>query len=129
MNKFVSGLCCLALAFVQIISSGCATILQPGPDKVMVSSEPSGARVYLDGQPWGTTPMMLAIPRDSEGVIKVEKAGYEPWMVDRDKVVAGWVFLDLFTYGIGFIVDFVTHNQGKYKEEPVHAVLTEAPKK
>ena len=110
-----------------LLLSGCATILQPGPDRISVTSKPEGAKVFLDGNPVGVTPMQLAIPRDSEANVRIEKEGFNSYVNDQNKVVAGWFFGNLLLGGvIGMTVDLITHNQGKYKDQPIYVEL--APK-
>lgn len=116
------------VSLLLVVFSGCATICQSGPDHIPVDSNPQGAGVYLDGQLMGTTPMVLNVPRDSDGHIRIEKVGYAPYMVDRNKVVAGWVFGNILIGGlIGLSVDLITHNQGKYPEDPVYVQMAAAP--
>ena len=43
---------------------GCATLFAPELQPVPVSSEPSGARVFLDGEPVGVTPLTLELDRE-----------------------------------------------------------------
>lgn len=105
--------------------SGCATILQPGPDKVMVTSEPAGAQIFLDEQPVGVTPAQISFNRAGEGVLRLQKEGYRTVVLDKDKVVAGWVFLDLLFWP-AVIVDLATHNQGKYSEDPIYIPMGRA---
>ena len=107
------------LLFLVLV--GCATILQPGPDRIPVDSIPlKGAKVYLDGQLVATTPTSIDVPRKSECVIRIEMDGYEPITIDRDKNVNGWFFGNLLIGGvIGITVDLITHNQGGYSEEPI----------
>src|SRR6185437_6261217 len=102
--------------------TGCATIIQPGPDKVMVTSEPPGASIYLDNLPVGTTPSLVSFNRAGEGVLRLQKKGYQTVVIDKDKVVAGWVFLDILFWP-SVIVDLATHNQGKYSEDPIHVPM------
>jgi hypothetical protein len=114
----------LILSAALIVFTGCATIIQPGPDRIPVNSNPPGAQVFLDDQAVGVTPMVLAVPRDSDGRIRVEKEGYTPYSINRDKVVAGWVFGNILLGGvIGLSVDLITHNQGKHPEDPVYAQM------
>jgi hypothetical protein len=55
-------------------------VRQPGfRGSLVVSSEPSGARVMLNGRPVGVTPLALhELPAGSR-VVRVEADGYEPW--------------------------------------------------
>ena len=113
-------LLCVPVLFL----TSCATILAPGPDIVAVNSSPEGARVKLDGQPVGKTPLVVSFDRKGEGVLTFNLSGYEPMVIDRDKVVNGWVFGNIIFGGIiGLIVDFVTHNQGLYSTQPIFVEL------
>ncbi len=107
--------------------AGCGTLFAPGPDAVPVSSSPSGASVFLDGRHSGTTPTVVAVPRDSEGVFTLELEGYETARVDRDKVANGIAFLNLLggyvTIPVFFAIDILTGNIGKYSTAPLHVDL------
>lgn len=120
MKKYFNYSFILVFIFFFILV-GCATILQPGPDRIPVNSIPmQGAKVYLDGLLVATTPTTVDVPRKSECVIRIEMEGYEPIVIDRDKNVNGWFFGNLLFGGvIGITVDLITHNQGGYSEEPI----------
>ena len=44
-----------------------------------VDSRPTGARVFLDGKPIGTTPLMVPSVAPGEHAIRLELDGYRPW--------------------------------------------------
>lgn len=111
-----------------VLQTGCATILQPGPDHVPVTSIPDGAKVFLDGKEVGTTPMEVSIERDAEGVIRIEKEGYNPYTKDLDKKLAGWSLLGSFPWAVPFLIDVMNHNQGKYSTKPLDFHLSEKEK-
>jgi hypothetical protein len=72
--------------------------------------------------------MVLAVPRASDGRIRVEKEGYAPYTVNRDKVVAGWIFGNILLGGvIGLSVDLITHNQGVHPEDPIYVQMATQP--
>lgn len=101
-------------------SFGCATIFQSGPDRIRVNSNPQGAKVLLNDDPVGTTPMVLSVNHRDDCVIKIEKEGYETYTMDRGKTFSGWFLGNILLGGIiGGTVDLVTHNQGHYSEDPV----------
>ena len=55
-----------------------------------------------------------------------------PDFIDKDKVVAGWVFANiLWGYGapIALGIDLLTHNQGRYSEDNVFVELESSSKK
>jgi hypothetical protein len=61
-----------------ILSGGCATIMTgAGPNQtVKVSSTPRGARVYVDGEYRGTTPVGVAMTRSDRHLVRLELDGY-----------------------------------------------------
>jgi hypothetical protein len=65
-------------AGLLFVCSGCATIVTGGgPDqKVRISSEPTGARVTVDGTVRGQTPLSVELTRKDDHQVKVEMAGY-----------------------------------------------------
>lgn len=119
MNKI------FVLAFgLMVATSSCATILQSGPDRIPVRSEPEGATVLLNGMPVGTTPMMVEVNRADDCSIEIRKDGYQTFALSRDKVVSGWVFGNILIGGvIGLGVDLITHNQGHYSDDPIFTNL------
>jgi hypothetical protein len=44
-----------------------------------VDSRPTGARVFLDGKPVGTTPLMVPSVAAGDHAIRIELDGYRPW--------------------------------------------------
>jgi hypothetical protein len=114
-----------AATLVSVLAcTGCATMFSGGPDLVPVSSSPDRAHVFIDGVAVGMTPCTIAINRTAEGVVRVEYPGYAPATVDRDKVVNGWFFANLISpWFIGFRIDLLTSNQGKYSTDPIFVEL------
>jgi len=121
----------LLLGGLVIASGGCATIVAPGPDMVPVSTQPPGAKVFLDGRlVLSGTPGEIWIERDEDGVIRIEEEGYEAVTVYRDKVLNGWFFPGnllwlLFwpAFPVAMVVDLVEHNQGKHSSDPLYVTL------
>jgi hypothetical protein len=112
----------LIIAFTQI---GCATLIQPGPDHVKVTSIPDGADVYLNGIPVGKTPMMLSLRRNDDAHIELKKEGYPPLVVDRHKVLSGWFLGNLLIGGlIGMGVDVASGNVSKHSDKPIQVNLS-----
>ena len=46
---------------------------------ISITSEPSGAEIYLDGEYQGTTPMTISDVISGDHKIKLKKSGYEDW--------------------------------------------------
>lgn len=114
----------LAAVLTFFSFSGCATILQPGPDKIPVTSVPPGATVLLNGYIKGVTPVEVVVKRDDKCSLEIHKDGYQTIYLDQEKVVAGWVFGNIVFGGvIGLLVDLAMNNQGKYSEDPIVVTL------
>lgn len=114
-----------ALFTMLFINLGCATIIQSGPDRIPVSSAPEGAKISLDGVIVGKTPMVVDVPRHSDGIFRIESEGFEPVTIDRDKVMSGWIWGNLILGGgFGIIIDLITSNQGHYQSEPISVNMT-----
>jgi hypothetical protein len=108
------------------LSSGCATLFAPGPDKLQVNSTPSGARVFLDSQEVGRTPALLTLDRKlHQGVIRVEAPGYQPAIAQRPKAFNGIAVLNCLGL-VPWIVDLATGNYEKFDTTPVQVSLVPA---
>lgn len=46
---------------------------------LMIQSQPSGGRVFLDGSPVGTTPLTLTRLTVGKHDVRIERQGYKPW--------------------------------------------------
>jgi hypothetical protein len=121
----------LLLALIPIGSTGCATLFAKGPDQVIISSRPVGAIVMLDGVPVGETPVQVAVPRDCQGVFTFELAGYQSRVVDVDRVVNGYTFLNFAwvvpplwpMVPVGFLIDWATGDIAKFSDDPIYVEL------
>jgi hypothetical protein len=112
-----------ASAFLMLFF-GCATVMQPGPDSIPLTSVPPGATVLLNGYIKGVTPVNVVVNHDERCSLEIHKDGYQTIYINKDKVVAGWVFGNIVFGGVpGLIVDLAMHNQGKYSEDPMTVIL------
>lgn len=101
------GLVCICFA---LASSGCATILAPGPDTVYVTSTPPGATVTVDGLHLGQTPLTATVNRKAL-TIQFSKSGYQTVTAAVPKDFNTWVIGNIVIGGvIGIIIDVVAGN-------------------
>ncbi len=110
------------LAVVLVVLNGCASIISPGPDRVMVSTNPDAAKIYLDGYLVGATPMVIQVDRSSAGQLKFTKTGYRDgyWVIN--KPINGWFFGNVifgFCGLVGIVIDAATGNITKYSTAPI----------
>jgi hypothetical protein len=112
MSVLVNRSNCIILLFgiAIMLSTGCASIVHPGPDAMTFSSQPPNATVTIDGKVIGQTPVTVKVERRSESVT-FNLAGYEETKVPIGRELNGWVFGNIIFGGIiGLAVDFATNN-------------------
>jgi hypothetical protein len=119
MMKIASSLLTVALASL----SGCATLFSGGPDQISISTNPPGARIFVDNNEVGATPTTVTLDRkNSFGAIRVEAPGYQPAAIQRMKKMNNIAFLNLFNL-LGWAVDLVTGNYQEFDRTPVNLTL------
>ncbi len=119
IGRFV---CLFAIAV--FLFDGCATIFHGSSDKISFSSDPSGAKVYVNGQLMGTAPLELKLESKHTYNIEFRKEGYEnKTVVVTTSVGAGWIVLDVLFGLIPIIVDAATGNWYCLDQEHVNAAL------
>jgi len=53
-------------ALAALPTLGCASLLSSGPTTLDFRSDPQGAEVLVNGEPWGTTPVELELHADRQ---------------------------------------------------------------
>ncbi|MGB0792891.1 MAG: PEGA domain-containing protein [Opitutales bacterium] len=66
----------LATVLAGFVVSGCASFEEGSRQNVQVLSFPSGANLFVNGAPMGTTPATLSLPRKIAHEVRLEKPGY-----------------------------------------------------
>ncbi|NIO48916.1 MAG: PEGA domain-containing protein [Candidatus Aminicenantes bacterium] len=82
------------------ISSGFRT-----SQKIPVTSNPSGARIIVDGKEVGNAPLELKLEKRKNHTIRIEKQGYNPLEIKITRKIQGLlpsIFINFLTGG-GFI--------------------------
>jgi hypothetical protein len=69
----------LPILVVFILLSGCLSGESEGKGTLQVTSSPSGAEVYLDGQFQGSTPCTIANVEPGNYTLEYRSAGYKSW--------------------------------------------------
>ena len=105
------------------VGSGCATLFAPGPDRVPVASNPSGARVQLDSIDVGVTPTVVVMDRKNNlGMVRIEAPGYQPAAVQRAKVFNSIAILNCLGL-LPWVVDLASGNHQKFDTTPINVNL------
>lgn len=99
----------LALTVTLLFAAGCGTLFNSSTKAVAMSSEPSEAEVYIDGNRMGTTPITLELDNQENHAVVFRKDGYQDVTCDiKTKVGAGYVILDILGGLIPVIIDAAT---------------------
>ncbi|MDR2002408.1 MAG: PEGA domain-containing protein [Prevotella sp.] len=68
----------LILYLIMTLLQSCASVLSGTKQKMQVSTNPSGARVFVNGKDLQViTPAEVKIPRKKSVTVTLQKAGYE----------------------------------------------------
>ena len=73
-----AGLPAAALLLAAMLGQGCMTLVGRKAQHVTVTARPAGARVLVDGEFEGITPLALRLAKKPPHVIRIEKEGYRP---------------------------------------------------
>ena len=98
--------------FSCLFASGCATIVKGTTQQIPVASEPTGARVSVDGSAAGTTPTAVTLSRKINHIVTIEKEGYQSESVAITKSMSAAVAGNIIAGGfVGWGVDAMTGAQ------------------
>lgn len=118
----------VVIAIAVLMLSGCATVMDSGPDQVRVDSDPEGATIYMDGVNLGQTPTTVSLNRERSGMMRFEKEGYEELTIQVNKSFNGWIIGNICFGGAGTIaggaIDVINNNHQKFEDQPVNVTLT-----
>ncbi|MCH8245992.1 MAG: PEGA domain-containing protein [Bacteroidetes bacterium] len=113
-----------ALLILAFVIAGCATIMHGTTQDVSISSQPTGATITIDGQTYGTTPVVADLKRKDKHMIRIELEGYEPYEIGLGRKTSGWVWGNIVFGGlIGLAVDAITGGLYKISPDQVEANL------
>jgi len=94
------------MAAMAGLTQGCATIIKGTSQSIPVSSDPPAADILVDGKLMGQTPKTLALKRDKNYLITLQKTGFEQESVPVVKDIGGAVWGNVLAGGlIGWGVD------------------------
>ena len=114
---------CLFAVTVWLLS-GCATVFKGTSNNVNFSSDPSVAKVYVNGHLMGTTPVKLKLESKKVYHIEFKKEGFETkTFTITNHVGVGWVILDIVLGLVPVIVDAATGAWYELDQDNINAIL------
>lgn len=104
----------LILAAVLLFTSSCGTIFTGTKQNVLIKSNPSGAKIQVDGVDRGTTPSNVQLKKAFKGqVITLTKDGYERYEFAPETTFNPVSILNLLGM-VGWAIDAATGAMMKY---------------
>ena len=117
------------ILILAILIYGCGTIMLGTSQDVGFSSNPSNAKVTIDGMPSGNTPVTASLSRKNNHVVQIELEGFYPYSNTLTGSVSGWVWGNLLFGGlIGLAVDAISGGLYVLTPEQVAAELKKSDK-
>jgi hypothetical protein len=114
----------LLVASALFLSTGCATILKGSRETIDITSDPSGARVQINGMDVGTTPVSAKVNGTDDQLIQVRKEGFGSRSVlISSSVGVGWVIADVICFFWPVIIDAITGDWKSLERNDAHFVL------
>lgn len=103
---------------------GCATIMHGTSQDVGFSSTPTAAKVTVDNNPVGNTPVVAKVSRKGNHIIRMELDGYKPFEATLTRGTSGWVWGNLVFGGIpGLAIDAISGGLYKLTPEQIAAQM------
>lgn len=97
-----------AWPLAQVLYPGCATLLSGTTQQIRVKSKPAAARVLVNGNEVGVTPVTTRVSRWGFHRVRIELAGYEPYEVRLEKRYNSNASGNVVIGGVWIVVDAVT---------------------
>ena len=96
----------LVAVFTISLCTSCATVFKGDTERVRLNSEPEGARVYINGEYYGRTPLKIKLKCYDSYVIEFHKKGHRRVVKRIDNHIgAGYVVLDVICGFVPVIID------------------------
>lgn len=113
----------LILALLPV-GLACASIIHGSKQSVAFTSTPSSARVTVDNELVGNTPVVAKLRRKDKHIVRIELEGYSPFEATLARRTSGWVWGNIVFGGlIGLAVDASTGAMYKLTPAEINGTL------
>jgi hypothetical protein len=114
----------LSLVLITLFTQSCGTIIHGTTQEVGISSQPTNARVSINGEDRGSTPMIADLKRKNNYMVQIQLEGYQTYETNLTRSTSGWVWGNIVFGGlIGLVVDASAGGMYKLSPEQLNAEL------
>lgn len=124
----------ISVLVIACLFSGCASIVHGRYQTVVFTSQPSRAKIIIDGKDVGLTPKSVTLrrmgrlkgePQEKRSYeVKIELEGFYPYELKVKRGVDGWFYGNVLIGGlVGIIVDVATGSMYQLSPDQVIATL------
>ena len=114
----------LALVIICAFLGNCASIFKGTSNKVDFNSDPQGAKIYVNGNYMGDTPIKLKLESKGNYNIEFKLEGFKTKTFNiTNHVGAGWIILDIIFGLVPVIVDAATGAWYELDQKNINAEL------
>ena len=119
----MAGLRLLGIAMLcAAASSGCATIFTGSSQQMTVSSQPPGARVFVDGAYTGVTPMTLILKTERDHTVTLQHEGFQDTISPVTREFNPIAALNLFGV-VCWVVDLATGALWRFPPNAIYVAM------
>ena len=112
---------CVVLCF---LFSSCATLFKGTTEEVSMRSDPARARIIVNGQDMGETPLSLKLEVKKSYDIVFQKEGFKSKTVHiANHIGAGWIVLDVLAGLVPVVIDAATGAWYSLDQKNVDVIL------
>ena len=90
-----SALFALTLISCLLFQTGCATVFRGRVQTILVTSDPPGAKVFVNGKQMSTTPVDIRVNKKNSHIVRLEKEGYAPYEIRMKRGLSGWLWANV----------------------------------
>lgn len=114
----------LSIALVAT-ASGCATIIDGTSQVVTFNSQPTGAKILINGAQVGVTPLSTQLQRSKTTIVLAKKDGYDDQQIAMQTKFNAYFFGNFISGGlIGSTIDYASDAIVEYSPNTYYVTLT-----
>ncbi|CAA0230241.1 PEGA domain-containing protein [Tenacibaculum maritimum] len=111
----------IAVLSSVLFLTSCATIMSGSRQKVSIASDPTSAKIYINGIDIGNTPVQKNLKRNQEYNLVLKMDGYDTYETKLERKFNAWYIGNIAFGGlIGVIIDPITGAVHKLEPEEIN---------